>query len=364
MKLKLLLLPLLIFAAGETRAGELTYEAGGSLRALYGYSDVSSRYQRFNDHNHTPAAGELNLSAGYDFNDDYTLSLHLDLSGATDKEVENYNQGAWEEEIYGIFDSPYGRLMLGQTYNVAYQFGVGAPTAGPLKVNNSDITDFIANPNWYNRDRNGIFKTLNSTDINTDGVAAKISYISPQFYNSYLGFTYVPDSWNNAGLINRRAEYKNKSGYIFGAYNESELAGFNITASLGYARYEDIDQEYSAGLSINRGNWTLGGSFRRTVAGSSDYALSLNDGFREGKAWNIGLGYEFGPYKAALSYFNSKADNSDNEDEIIQLANSFQVNKYFDVYLTAARVDYKGSSREVEDNSKGWAFVGGVGFNF
>ena len=264
MKLKLLLLPLLIFAAGETRAGELTYEAGGSLRALYGYSDVSSRYQRFNDHNHTPAAGELNLSAGYDFNDDYTLSLHLDLSGATDKEVENYNQGAWGEEIYGIFDSPYGRLMLGQTYNVAYQFGVGAPTAGPLKVNNSDITDFIANPNWYNRDRNGIFKTLNSTDINTDGVAAKISYISPQFYNSYLGFTYVPDSWNNAGLINRRAEYKNKSGYIFGAYNESELAGFNITASLGYARYEDIDREYSAGISINRGNWTLGGSFRRT----------------------------------------------------------------------------------------------------
>ena len=81
-------------------------------------------------------------------------------------------------------------------------------------MNNSDITDFIANPNWYNRDRNGIFKTLNSTDINTDGVAAKISYISPQFYNSYLGFTYVPDSWNNAGLINRRAEYKNKSGYI------------------------------------------------------------------------------------------------------------------------------------------------------
>ena len=39
--------------------------------------------------------------------------------------------------------------MLGQTYNVAYQFGVGAPTPGRLKVNNSDITDFIANPNWY-----------------------------------------------------------------------------------------------------------------------------------------------------------------------------------------------------------------------
>ena len=345
-------------------AAEVEYDVSGSLNALYGYSDVGAKYEDYNDNNHTPAYGEISFSASYAFDDENALSLHLDLSGATDKEVENYNQGAWGEEVYGIFDSAYGRVMLGQTYNVAYQFGVGAPSVGPLKVNNSDITDFIATPNWYNRDRNGIFKTLNSTDINTDGVAPKVSYISPEFYNSYLGFSFVPDSWNNVGLINRHADYKNNGGYVLGAYNQSSLGGFEIETSLGFARYENIDREYAVGLSIRRGNWTLGGAFRRSEADDSDYVLRLEDAFREGKAWNVGLGYEFGPYKAALTYFNSKADNARNEDQIIQLANSFQFNKYMEFYLIGAHVNFRGDTTEADQNAKGWAFVGGVGLSF
>lgn len=43
----------------------------------------------------------------------------------------------------------------------------------------------------------------------------------------------------------------------------------------------------------------------------------LFDNYREGQAWNVGLGYEIGPYQTALSYFESKASRTDNRDKVI-----------------------------------------------
>ena len=88
------------------------------------------------------------------------------------------------------------------------------PSVGPLGVNNSDIVDFIANPNWRRNKTGTAFRTLNSTDINTDGTAPKISYITPEFYQTVVGLTYVPDIYSRAGLVSRYADYKNEDGYV------------------------------------------------------------------------------------------------------------------------------------------------------
>ena len=74
--------------------------------------------------------------------------------------------------------------------NVAYMHGESAPNFGPLNVNNSNVVDFIKNPNWKRRKKITSFRTLNSTYINTDGDAAKISYLTPEFYNTVIGFYY------------------------------------------------------------------------------------------------------------------------------------------------------------------------------
>lgn len=374
MKTTILVLLGALFATTSALAGEWNFEAGGNADALYGYSDVESRYESLDQNNSTPSEVNVNLSAEYSFNEEYKTGLYLDLMAGGDKQVKNFNQGAWGEEAYGVFDSPYGRIMLGQTYNVAYQFGVGAPSVGPLGVNNSRIVDFITNPNWERDSKSASFRTLNSTDINTDGTAPKVTYITPEFYNTMLGFTYVPDSYSRSGLINKYADYDNKDAYILGLYNSFEIYGVDVAASLGYGEFLDDDKELSAGLSLSRGGWTLGGSYRRTYVDGGDYPLNvvsnqertpdLFDSYREGYAWNVGISYEIGPYQVGLSYFNAKADHSDNEDKIVQLSNSYQINKYVDVYLIAAHVDYRGSSKNIYDNNKGYAFVSGIGINF
>ena len=362
------LLGLLPFSA---KAGEWEFEVSGQAKGLYGYTDVAERFEKKDQNNHGVGIGEINTSAVYTSEDkEYGLGLYLDLMGGIDRELQNYNQGRWGQEAYAIADSPYGRILLGQTFNVAAQFHDGAPSVGALS-NNSDVVDFISNPNWQRDSKETRFATLNSTYINTDGVAPKISYVSPEVYGTAIGFTYVPDAYNRRGLINKHASYSRKDGYIGALYTTQELGGLNEDASLAAARYHDNDTEFSASLKFGYGNWSLGGGWRKTYIDGQDKQDSqdsrlpyLFDNYREGEAWDIGLGYEIGPFEAALSYFESKASRTENKDKIWILSNQYQLNKYIDVYLAAAHVDFEGDSSALADNNQGWAFVSGLGINF
>lgn len=370
MKKKILLsLMASLLLCAPAQASEWEYDITGSALGLYGYTQPASRYNDINDRSHGVGDADVSAYAKFIFDNEWEAGLYFDLMAGTGHELEDYNQGKWGEEIYGIVDSPYGRLMLGQTFNVAAQFHEGAPDVGPLGIENSDIVDFIANPNWQRKGRNAKFATLNTTYINTDGVAPKVSYISPEFYGTRLGLTYVPDSYNRRGLISKNAAYDDKDGYIAALYNNLELDGFDISSSFAYAEFLDNDKEFSASMSIARGNWTLGGGWRKTYTDGEDknHNASLPefyDGYREGYAWDVGLSYAIGPYQASLSYFKSAASHSDHQNEIVMLSNKYQVNKYVDAYLSVAHVDFEGGSRAVEDNNRGYAFVTGVKVSF
>lgn len=375
MKSSFPLLLLSVFAFAVPAHAEFTYSANGRATGLYGYTDAEKKFEQRDSKQNATGDFEANFEAAYEFDEGYRASVNLDLMSGIDHELKNYNQGNWGEEAYGIVDSPYGRIMGGQTFNVAKQFHAGAPSVGPLGVNDSRIVDFLSNPNWTRTDKRAGFATLNSTDLNTDGVAPKISYISPEFYDSLIGFSYVPDAYNRRGLINKHASYESDDGYIAALYHHLDLDVVGVTASLGYAQYHKDDKEYSAGVSLSRGNWTLGGSYRKTYVDGDDAPINqkiagqqdvpeLFDNYREGDAWDVGVGYEIGPYKVGLSYFNSKAKNTQNEDRIVMLSNAYQVNKYLDVYAVGAYAKFKGNTRKIADNNQGYAFVTGASLNF
>lgn len=359
--------------AAAPALAEFSFNTYGRITGLYGYTDAEKRFEDVDSKQNATGDFEAGFEARYDFNDDYALSLNLDLMGGIDHEMKNYNQGAWGEEAYAILDSPYGRLMGGQTFNVAKQFHVGAPSYGPLKINDSDIVDFIRNPNWKRTSKEAYFATLNSTDINTDGVAPKISYITPEFYNTMFGISYIPDAYNRRGLINKDAKYAKKDGYAAAVYNSLDLGFADMTSSAGYAEFHDNDKEISLGLNLARGNWNIGGSWRKTYIDDEDTPLAfrtkknlpeLFDNYREGRAWDIGIGYEFGPYRASLSYLNSKAENTRNYDQIVILSNSFQLNKYVDLFAIGSYAKFRGADRELENNNQGYAFITGASLNF
>jgi len=361
---------LLMLGSTSVWAGEWNFEAMGKAKTLYGYSDIDARYSKKQSRHHLPSRFNLNLMAQYEITPDYQLSAYLDLQYGIDQQLKDYNHGVWGEQAYAAFDSPYGRIIAGQSYNAAYQLAVGAPDSGVLGVNQSDIVNFVTNPNWQRNRRVTSYRTLNSTDINTDGTAAKITYITPEINNTMIGFTFVPDSYSRDGLINKDSSYRNKEGYIISAYHAKEFANVTVSGSVGAAHFEDIDNEISAGLSLYYRGWTLGGSFRKTYVShkfadmnvpnrhSDDYF----DGFRDAWAYDVGLGYEIGPFKTTLTYFYSKADDRNCEDRIIQLSGRYQYDTYLELFGAVAHGEFDGVSKA--ESNQGYAFIAGAALKF
>ena len=366
---------LLCGVAATANAGEFFYDYGANVTGFYGYSDYADSYRRKYEHHHTPTTAEVTTSAGYRFEnaDEFTFGAEAQIAGG--KEIEDYNHGEWGENLYATYNSEkYGELTVGQVYNAAYQMAVGAPSVGFFRVNNSPITDFIADPNWQRHSRTASYRTLNSTFLNTDADAPKISYTTPMFYNTKMALSYAPDSYSEAGLINKHSRYDNRSSYSVGLYNNSDLDYVEVESSLGYAYNRKNNQEVSAGLSIYRKGWTLGGSYRKSWTDSHDYSVNDRkadsaympeyfDGYRDGQAFNVGLSYEIGPFKTGLTYFASYADRTDNKDKIITWANRFAVNKYAAVYLAGAYAEYNGNGH-LEDNNRGYAGIIGLELSY
>lgn len=340
------------------KAGEWNYNIEGQAQGLYGYTDIKK-------HNHGVGKGYISASAEYKFTGENVLSFNLNLMAGIDKELQDYNQGRWGEEAYMVYDSVYGQLMLGQIYNVASLFHNGVSMVGAFS-NNSDIVDFLVNPNWRRTSKQTYFATLNSTDINTDGVAPKINYISPEYKGTAIGFSYMPDSYNRRGLINKHANYAHEDGFVGAIYNDADFDYFTSQASLGYAQYHGNDKELSLSLRLSRGNWNIGGGYRKTYIDGDNkskpqYGLKdYFDDYREGKSWNIGIGFEFGPIQSSLSYFESSSDNTDNQNKIVAFSNQYQLNEYIDLYLATAYVDYENNN----ESKSGYALVSGIGVKF
>ena len=354
----------------SAQAGEWSYEFMGKLQSLLGYSNPNSRYAYHQSRYHLPTRFSANLLLQYSFNENYQLGAYLDLAYGIDQQLKDYNHGSWGEEAYLIMDAPFGRLIGGQSYNAAYQLGISAPDSGVLGVNQSDIVNFVANPHWQRNHRGTAYRTLNSTEINTDGTAAKITYISPEFDGTMVGITYVPDSFSRDGLISPQASYKNKAGYIASIYHNREIGNVSVSGSLGLAHFSDIDDEISIGASLYYKGWTLGGGIRQTFVNHKFSDMNQIgykrpegfDGFRDAFAYNIGLGYEFGPFRSSLTYFYSKADEKGYEDKIIQLSGRYQLNQYMEIQAAVAHGDYDSPNKS--ESNQGYAFISGLVLKF
>ncbi len=361
-----------IFFSSSAFAQETEFKFSGEWDSFYGYAFPDSAYKHRDKRQFFVNIFEINLGAEKTFTEDYFLGLYADLYAGTGKRQRNYSNGLWGHEIYAIFDNPYGQVMLGETYNVAAQFHIGAPRVGKFGTNDSDVVNFIANPNWRKEKHLTAFRTINSTSINTDGTAAKISYITPEYHNLTLGFSYVPDTYSRTGLVNRDARYADKEAYLAAAYYTADLGFAEMETSLGYAVFNQDDRDFSAGLSFYHAGWTLGGSWRKTYVDGGDYPITkisqnsklpdFFDNYRESHAWDVGIGYEFGPFKTAVSYFESKAEHTKNRDKIWLWSNEFQYNKYLKVYLAGAKAQFDGQTKA--ESNKGYSAITGISVSF
>ncbi len=241
-------------------------------------------------------------------------------------EIEANTQTADQiDESYLFIDSAIGRAEIGTLNNVHYRMYIGAPEA---LARGFILNDPAVFSNFFN-------PTGSSSGDSTLGVVAarfrdndseKINLYTPRIQGVQLGFTYVPDSSqdNQASVVASSAYTRGVA--VAGNFIRT-FGGVDVSAYAGYFRWQGPQltattkapnpEHYSFGGKLGYAGFQIGGGYGklrngRTGSAGSDGASSAGTGaFRtDGRAWELGGQYTFGPATISLDYFNGRNNDS------------------------------------------------------
>ncbi len=363
MKIKTLFTVFALLYTFNVAAQNFEYEYGGTLRGLAGYVYPADEYRPDQNLFHAPIYGNLENAFTYHINENSFLKISAGLKAKTGSNLDNLNQGRWGEEVYGQFSSVYGDFYVGQMPNAAVMLGVTRPNLPTWQAAPFELVDFIDNPNWQQHNHRKYYNTLTSTAIDTDGSALKFSYMTPEYAGTTLAVTYTPENNANDGLTSKFSPYYKESAYSITLYNQHSFDFGDTEVYFSFADFAKSHKEYAGGISFYRKGWTVFASYRQSKTESSDYdiaaeSVSTNtpaffDGYRDGFAWNAGVSYEWAIVISSLNYFESRSDDNQAANRIVNWHTSIKPYKNFGFYIGFGYADFKTSRSQNESGNRG-----------
>lgn len=316
--------------------------------------------------------GEIDFVGTYKFNKDNKLSFFMSLDVIRD----NVNV----DLSYFMWDNKAGRFIVGNSKNVSNMMAVTAPDAGTLGIQDTYATNLIALP--YG------FAVNPATYSIVDNDTAKVSYISPEMGGLQLGATVMP---SDAGLSSGDAFYVSEKTRLKYGANVAALytkdfgkTVLSVSANYAYAKptfkgmsYSGTDVEeknvhqYGGGISIQRGNLTVGGSVN-VVNTSDEIGRHFYIGGRnlaKGVSWDFGVGYNFGPLETSMSMIQSRANSFFEKGKkdvytLSLLAVRYHITKGLSVYGEGGYINFNSARQDDDYSNDSPLFTMGVTVRF
>lgn len=360
----------LTWYAGFAKQNNTVYVEGGanSPTALTAGSGRLSGYDKAS----LITDGEIDFVGTYKFNKDNKLSFFMSLDVIRD----NVNV----DLSYFMWDNKAGRFIVGNSKNVSNMMAVTAPDAGTLGIQDTYATNLIALP--YG------FAVNPATYSIVDNDTAKVSYISPEMGGLQLGATVMP---SDAGLSSGDAFYVSEETRLkFGANvaalytKDFDKTVLSVSANYAYAKptfkgmsYSGTDVEeknvhqYGGGISIQRGNLTVGGSVN-VVNTSDEIGRHFYIGGRnlaKGVSWDFGVGYNFGPLETSMSMIQSRANSFFEKGKkdvytLGLLAVRYHITKGLSVYGEGGYINFNSARQDDDYSNDSPLFTMGVTVRF
>ena len=347
-------------AASPTLAAErLQMQIGGEYIQYFGYAD-----------NDGAVGGDF---TGFDIKTDATLlfggDVTLDNGLQVGVEVGLDAQSSGDDQIDGSYvwlEHGFGRLEIGSADSAAVLMHYAAPDVG-LGINDSDLTDWIANPSGGDAD-----SAFQSTYLYVgDDKATKISYFTPRFEGFQLGASYAPEYARDDNAQPAGAIYRN--GFALGANFVRSFGEVDVALAAGFVRAERPDgspagvdnaEGYSVGGNIGYAGFTVGASYADTkgnASGGTDAGVSF-----DGRGYDLGVAYAFDAFEVSLSYYNGKVADStasagDSTHETVMLSGNYEVGPGVNVLASIFRSKFEADTGT--DNT-GWAAITGLTISF
>lgn len=361
----------LTWYAGFAKQNNTVYVEGSSPTSPTALGTGSGRLSGY-DKASLITDGEIDFVGTYKFNKDNKLSFFMSLDVIRD----NVNV----DLSYFMWDNKAGRFIAGNSKNVSNMMAVTAPDAGTLGIQDTYATNLIALP--YG------FAVNPATYSIVDNDTAKVSYISPEMGGLQLGATVMP---SDAGLSSGDAFYVSEETRLkFGA-NVAALytkdfgkTVLSVSANYAYAKptfkgmsYSGTDVEeknvhqYGGGISIQRGNLTVGGSVN-VVNTSDEIGRHFNIGGRnlaKGVSWDFGVGYNFGPLETSMSMIQSRANSFFEKGKkdvytLGLLAVRYHITKGLSIYGEGGYINFNSARQDDDYSNDSPLFTMGVTVRF
>lgn len=362
----------LTWYAGFAKQNNTVYVEGSGFTSPTALGTGSGRLSGY-DKASLITDGEIDFVGTYKFNKDNKLSFFMSLDVIRD----NVNV----DLSYFMWDNKAGRFIVGNSKNVSNMMAVTAPDAGTLGIQDTYATNLIALP--YG------FAVNPATYSIVDNDTAKVSYISPEMGGLQLGATVMP---SDAGLSSGDAFYVSEETRLkFGA-NVAALytkdfgkTVLSVSANYAYAKptfkgmsnYSGTDVEeknvhqYGGGISIQRGNLTVGGSVN-VVNTSDEIGRHFYIGGRnlaKGVSWDFGVGYNFGPLETSMSMIQSRANSFFEKGKkdvytLGLLAVRYHITKGLSVYGEGGYINFNSACQDDDYSNDSPLFTMGVTVRF
>lgn len=361
---------------GVAAAHGFEFSQSGMAGVYYGIMETRENNNVSNMPNRLVFRSDGNLEGAYKFENQTRLGVHADYTLVFRQHDKDYNDGDWRFYPYALAENPkYGKFTVGHTYNAAFQLHQGAQEITWIGIQDSNLPYWLTSANWVNGLKTVKFATPKSTNIMDDGRSFKFSYFTPMIGNTKFGFSYAPDNASRRGMVSRYTSYQKKEdGYTAAMQNKWNPGLGDLYTSVAYGLFNRTDNEWAFGVRWVVDKFNVSTSYKNAYIDGDKNPISTTarsphlpayfDNYREGEAWDLSVGYDFGRFKTNFAYLHSEAKNTRNRDDIFIQANRYSLNEYFELFWVNAYSNSKGVDRNSDNNNKGYAVITGIALKY
>lgn len=230
-----------------------------------------------------------------------TLDNGLSVSVDIQREADKRNAGAVDVSAVTVSSDAMGALTIGSTTSAGDDFAVRVPQASGLDWSDGYSNAWVATTAGA---ASTAFANNTTVDIETYGdKSGKLKYVSPSFSGVTAFASYSAHrGGNDAQQATRNAA---NDGSSFGLAYEGEVGGASISADVQQLRNNGSANINHFGLSVGMAGFTVGGGYM--TQNDDQLAATAASSSNDGKSYEIGVGYETGPYTLTAGYMKSES---------------------------------------------------------
>lgn len=304
-------------------------------------------------------------------------------------ELEANTESDQIDESFMFIEGRFGRLELGSINNVQYRMAYKAPEAQTRPWSNEgNIFNVMVNPT----STTGVFDSMFGTTVSRffDNDSEKINYYTPRFEGFQLGASYIPNSSQDKQSPDAVSAAYSR-GWAVAANFVRTFGAFDVAAYAGYMTWQgpqtsatasapDPDQ-WNVGLQLGYAGFKVGGSYGKisdgrtgTAGTASASSAGAGTGIIDGRAWDAGIMYTFGPAAVSLNYIDGKNESGtcslttqsctsagDDEFKMISLGGKYTLGPGVSLEANIFHAEIEGAAPgDADDNDATGGIVGVV----